>query len=84
MYRYEIVGADRHEEFDEFVRRHPKGHLQQSFAWSRQKSLWKFYGIVVRTGSGEIGGGDVRADPTHSTDTMDPDVRRKRARLRHS
>lgn len=56
MYRYEIVGADRHEEFDEFVRRHPKGHLQQSFAWSRQKSLWKFYGIVVRTGSGEIGG----------------------------
>ena len=56
MYTYEFIGSDNHEEFETFVRQHPKGHLQQSWEWSRQKSYWLFQGIVVRDESKEIRG----------------------------
>lgn len=56
MYTYEIVGSDNHEEFEAFVRMHPKGHLQQTWEWSKQKSYWLFQGIVVRDESKEIKG----------------------------
>ena len=56
MYTYEFIGSENHEEFEAFVRRHPKGHLQQSWEWSRQKSYWLFQGIVVRDESKEIKG----------------------------
>lgn len=56
MYTYEIIGSENHEEFEAFVRRHPKGHLQQTWEWSKQKSYWLFQGIVVRDESKEIKG----------------------------
>lgn len=56
MYTYEFIGSDNHEEFETFVRQHPKGHLQQSWEWSRQKSYWLFQGIVVRDESKAIRG----------------------------
>lgn len=56
MYTYEIIGSDNHEEFEAFVRRHPKGHMLQTWAWSRQKSYWLFQGILARDENGTIQG----------------------------
>lgn len=56
MYTYEIIDSENHEEFESFVRQHPKGHLQQTWEWSKQKSYWLFQGIVVRDESKEIKG----------------------------
>lgn len=56
MYTYEIIDSENHEEFEAFVRQHPKGHLQQTWEWSKQKSYWLFQGIVVRDESKEIKG----------------------------
>ena len=56
MYTYEFIGSENHEEFEAFVRQHPKGHLQQSWEWSQQKAYWLFQGIVVRDESKEIKG----------------------------
>ena len=56
MYSYEIIGSDNHDEFEAFVKSHPKGHMLQTWEWSKQKSFWLFQGIVVRDESGEIKG----------------------------
>jgi len=45
---YEIVGSENYQEFDTFIRNHPKGHMLQTFAWSKQKSFWTWRAIVVR------------------------------------
>jgi len=55
-YTFEIVGADRHEEFEAFVRSHPKGHMLQTYAWSKQKACWLFQGILARDENREICG----------------------------
>mgnify|MGYP005952341965 CR=1 FL=1 len=53
---YEIITGENHEEFEAFVRRHPKGHMLQTYEWSKQKPYWTFRGIIVRDGNGEIQG----------------------------
>lgn len=53
---YEIITGENYEEFEAFVRKHPKGHMLQTYAWSKQKPYWTFRGIIVRDDSGEIKG----------------------------
>ncbi len=53
---YEIITAANHEEFEAFVRNHPKGHMLQTYAWSKQKPYWIFRGIIVRDNEGMIKG----------------------------
>ena len=53
---YEIITAENHEEFEAFVRHHPKGHMLQTYAWSKQKAYWIFRGIIVRDNEGMIKG----------------------------
>ena len=53
---YEIITAENHEEFEDFVRNHPKGHMLQTYAWSKQKAYWTFRGIIVRDEQGMIKG----------------------------
>lgn len=49
---YEIIGPDNYEEFEKFVENHPKGHMLQTYAWSKQKPFWTFRGIIVREQAG--------------------------------
>ena len=53
---YEIITAANHEEFEAFVRNHPKGHMLQTYAWSKQKPYWIFRGIIVRDEEKQIKG----------------------------
>lgn len=53
---YEIIEPSNHEEFESFVEHHPKGHMLQTFAWSRQKPFWTWRGIIVRGADGSIAG----------------------------
>lgn len=45
---YEIIRRDADGAFDAFVLHHPKGHILQTFAWSRVKTAWQAWGVVVR------------------------------------
>lgn len=53
---YEIILPDNHDEFEQFVCSHPKGHMLQTFAWSRQKPFWTWRGLLVRDDKGAIQG----------------------------
>lgn len=53
---YEIITGENYEEFEAFVRSHPKGHMLQTYAWSKQKPYWTFRGIIVRDNEGTIKG----------------------------
>ena len=52
----EIVKIDNAQEFDEFLRSHPKGHMQQSSAWGKVKKEWEWTGFISRNENGEIKG----------------------------
>ena len=44
------------EEYEAFVRAHPKGHFAQSLAWARQKRSWTHTALICRNAEGEICG----------------------------
>lgn len=52
----EIVTIENAQEFDEFVRQSPKGHMMQSSAWGKVKNNWQWRGIICRDEKGEIKG----------------------------
>jgi len=54
--RYEIVGPENYQAFDTFIRQHEKGHMLQTYAWSKQKPFWTWRAVVVRNDQQEIVG----------------------------
>ena len=52
----ERVTPERFEEYDAFVRAHPKGHFMQTRAWGAHKSSWKWVGILCRGEDGAVKG----------------------------
>ncbi len=52
----EIVKIENAQEFDKFLRSHPKGHMQQSSAWGNVKKEWEWTGFIARNENGEIKG----------------------------
>ena len=52
----ERVTPERFEEYDAFVRAHPKGHFMQTRAGGAHKSSWKWVGILCRGEDGAVKG----------------------------
>ena len=52
----EYVGASSLEEYENFVRSHPKGHFMQSRGWGALKSGWIWEAVVSRGEDGKIRG----------------------------
>ena len=50
----EIVTAKNLEEYENFIKSHPKGHFMQSKLWSGVKPDWKWEAIFLRDDTGEI------------------------------
>ena len=42
------VNKDNLDEYEEFIRRHPKGLFQHSSKWAKVKSAWKFEAIMLK------------------------------------
>ena len=43
----EIVRIENAQEFDAFVRSHPKGHMMQTSAWGKVKKEWEVIKILM-------------------------------------
>ena len=52
----EIVKIENAQEFDRFVRSHPKGHMMQTSAWGKVKQEWEWCGFISRDENGNIKG----------------------------
>lgn len=52
----ERVNKDNLEEYEQFIKRHPKGLFQHSSKWAKVKSAWRFEAVMLRNDSGEIKG----------------------------
>ncbi len=50
------VNKDNLDEYEEFIKKHPKGLFQHSSKWAKVKSAWKFEAIMLKNDSGEIKG----------------------------
>ena len=52
----EIVRIENAQEFDAFVRSHPKGHMMQTSAWGKVKKEWEWVGFIKKNDAGAIVG----------------------------
>ena len=52
----ETVKIENAQEFDSFVRSHPKGHMMQTSAWGKVKKEWEWKGFICRDSGGNIKG----------------------------
>lgn len=52
----ETVKLNNAEEYDDFVRNHPKGHMMQTSAWGKIKREWDWTGFICRDDNGHIKG----------------------------
>ena len=52
----ENVRIENAQEFDSFVRSHPKGHMFQTSAWGNVKKEWEWRGFISRDADGKIKG----------------------------
>ncbi len=52
----EIVKIENAQEFDSFLRSHPKGHMMQSSSWGKVKKEWEWRGFISRDADGNIKG----------------------------
>lgn len=52
----ERVNKDNLAEYEEFIKRHPKGLFQHSSKWAKVKSNWKWEAIMLKDKNGEIKG----------------------------
>lgn len=52
----ETVKIENAQEFDSFLRSHPKGHMMQSSSWGKVKKEWEWRGFICRDGNGNIKG----------------------------
>lgn len=52
----ETVRIENAQEFDSFVRSHPKGHMMQTSAWGKVKKEWEWAGFISRDADGKIKG----------------------------
>ena len=52
----ETVRIENAQEFDAFVRSHPKGHMMQTSAWGKVKKEWEWCGFISRDSNGKIKG----------------------------
>jgi lipid II:glycine glycyltransferase (peptidoglycan interpeptide bridge formation enzyme) len=43
-------------EYEEFIKEHPKGHFMQSYEWGCVKKGWKWEAVISRAGDGSIRG----------------------------
>ena len=43
----ETVKIENAQEFDSFVRSHPKGHMMQTSAWGKVKKEWEWRGFAT-------------------------------------
>ena len=41
------VNKDNLDEYEEFIKKHPKGLFQHSSKWAKVKSAWKFEAIMT-------------------------------------
>ena len=49
----ERVNKDNLAEYEEFIKRHPKGLFQHSSKWAKVKSNWKWEAIMLKDKNGE-------------------------------
>lgn len=54
--KIETVKINQAEEFDTFVRNHPRAHMMQTSMWGKVKKEWDWTGFIVRGDSNEIKG----------------------------
>ena len=52
----ERVNKDNLAEYEEFIKRHPKGLFQHSSKWAKVKSNWKWEAIMIKDKNREIKG----------------------------
>ena len=52
----ETVKIENAQEFDSFLRSHPKGHMMQSSSWGKVKKEWEWRGFISRDTEGNIKG----------------------------
>ena len=52
----EIVTERNVQEYEEFVKSHPKGHFMQSTLWAKQKPDWRWVAMLYRDDAGAIRG----------------------------
>ena len=50
------VNQDNIDEYENFIKKHPKGLFQHSSKWAKVKSAWKFEAIMLKDENGEIKG----------------------------
>ena len=54
--RIETVNINEAEEFDSFIKSHPKGHMMQTSMWGRVKKEWNWTGFIAREDGRQIKG----------------------------
>ena len=52
----ETVNKDNLDEYEDFIKRHPKGLFQHSSKWAKVKSAWKWEALMLKDESGNIKG----------------------------
>ena len=50
------VNQDNIDEYENFIKKHPKGLFQHSSKWAKVKSAWKFEAVMLKDENGEIKG----------------------------
>lgn len=50
------VNQDNIDEYENFIKKHPKGLFQHSSKWAKVKSAWKFEAVMLKDDNGEIKG----------------------------
>ena len=50
------VNQDNIDEYENFMKKHPKGLFQHSSKWAKVKSAWKFEAVMLKDENGEIKG----------------------------
>ena len=53
---YEFITEKTLPEYEAFVQSHPKGNFAQSYLWGKQKPMWQWDAIAVRSEDGAIRG----------------------------
>ena len=52
----ERVNKDNLEEYESFIKRHPKGLFQHSSKWAKVKDAWKWEAVMLKDDNGDIKG----------------------------